>query len=156
MSQGTNVIDWPKIPPNPVPKPQTPPEGQPLPPDVLLKLYDHTVQWQHQELLRKNYEINQLRDRVCTYHDELTKLREGQPHSAYEVLLMLANDPTQPANMRLRAAEAIVQFERPKLTANVNTNRNLNLASRLDELGRRRLEIAANRPIWPAVTEDTP
>jgi len=116
-------------------------------------LYEHTVQWQHHELHRKNYEINQLKERLCAYHDELTKVRKGQPRSAFDVLLLLANDPNQPPNVRLRAAEAIVQFERPKLSATVNTNRNVSIGARLDLAAHRHLEaeraaIAPDRPIW--------
>lgn len=141
MTNQSGVIDWPNVPPNPLPRPECPPEGQPIPQEVLLKLYEQTVQWQHNELWRKNYEINALRERVCTYHDELEKVRAGAPHSAFDVLLLLANDPTQPANVRLRAAEAIVQLERPKLSATVNTNANLSIAARLDAMGRGRLTL---------------
>lgn len=149
MTQEAKVIDWPTAPPNPVPKPEVPLEGQAIPTDQLIPLYANTVRWQHQELLRKNYEINKLKERVCAYHDELTKTRDGTPRSAYEVLLLLANDPTEPANVRLRAAEAIVQFERPKLSATMSNNINHNVAeigTRLDSARRR---IAAHKPIWP-------
>jgi len=158
----TNVIDWPKAPPNPVQKPETPPEGQAIPRDVLIKLYEHTVAWQHHELLRKNYEVNKLKESICEYHEEVSKLREGQPRSAYEILLLLANDPTQPVNVRLRAAEACVQYERPKLTANFNANQNVNdIGTRLEAARARKLEterlaIGPDRPVWPTTAEAEP
>ena len=43
-----------------------------------------------------------------------------QPQDAYTILLQIANDPTQPAEMRLRAASAAAAYERPKLTSSVN------------------------------------
>lgn len=128
----SNVIDWPDVPPNPVPKPDFAAWDKPATRDDLIGLYKHSLEWQRQEILRKNYEISALRERLVAYHEELAKVRAGTPHSAFEVLLLLANDPTQPANVRLRAAESIVQLERPKLSATVNTNHNLSIASRLD------------------------
>jgi hypothetical protein len=152
----TNVIDWPKVPPNPIQRPVSPPEGQPVAPTVLIKLYEHTVAWQHHELQRKNYEVEKMRGLVYAYHAELEKLREGQPNSAYEVLRMFANDPAQPAPLRLRAAEACVQYERPKLTASYNQNRTVSdIGSRMEAAKQRlieqeRIAIAPDRPVWPA------
>lgn len=154
------MIDWPKVPANPIPKPQAPPEGQPIATPVLIRLYEATVAWQHHEIQRKNYEVNALRAKVCEYHEELMKLREGKPRSAYEILIMLANDPTQQVNVRLRAAEACVQFERPKLSASMNHNTNVaaGIGDRLDAIRARKLEterlaLAPNRPVWPAEAE---
>ena len=146
----TNVLEWPIVPPNPIPKPQ-PVEGQPITPDELLKLYENTVRWQHHELLRKNAEVTQLRDRVMEYHAELAKLREGTPHSAYEVLLMLANDPSEPSSLRLRAAEAVVQCERPRLVASVNTN--VNRRDWGNQLEAAKARVASHRPIYPMVID---
>jgi len=161
-----NAIDWPAAPPNPVEKPVYPANIEAIPVNDLIKLYEQTVRWQHQELLRKNYEVRELRDRVQVLHDELTKTRDGQPRSAYEVLLLLANDPSQNAATRLRAAEAIIGYERPKLSATMTQNTNLNIGDRLiastaakkaadaarqeAEMDRARRQIAANKPIWPA------
>lgn len=143
-----NQIEWPTAPPNPVEKPVCPADLDAIPKDELIKLYSQTVRWQHQELLRKNYEIRELRDRMAAFHDELRVVRNGQPRSAYEVLLLLANDPTQSAATRLRAAEACIAFERPKLSATMSHNTNItDIGSRMDEARRR---IAANKPIWPA------
>lgn len=154
MTQEQNAIDWPAAPPNPVEKPVCPADLDAIPKDDLIKLYSQTVRWQHQELLRKNYEVRELRDRVQALHDELTKTRDGQPRSAYEVLLLLANDPTQNAATRLRAAEAIIAFERPKLSATVTHNTNVsNIGDRLDSARR---QIAAHKPIWPAAVVDAP
>jgi len=134
-----------------VEKPVCPPDLDAIPKDDLIKLYSQTVRWQHQELLRKNYEIRELRDRAQALHDELTTVRDGQPRSAYEVLLLLANDPTQPASTRLRAAEACIGFERPKLSATMSHNTNVtDIGGKLDEARRR---IASHKPIWPAAVK---
>jgi hypothetical protein len=149
MTTVSNVIDWPNAPPNPIPKPERP-VASVLPTNDLIRLYEQTVRWQYEEMRRKNYEIAGLRDRVISYHEELTKMREGEPRSAYEVLQMIANDPTQPVGTRLRAAEAIVGFERPKLSASVNKNITGGIGAQLDRLNQERVALAPHRPIWPA------
>lgn len=163
MTQEHKGIDWPAAPPNPVEKPVCPDNLDAIPKDDLIKLYSQTVRWQHQELLRKNYEVRELRDRVSALNDELTKTRDGQPRSAFEVLLLLANDPTQPPATRLRAAEACIGFERPKLSATISRNTNLNIGDRMDaitaarkqaEMEAARRRIASNKPIWPAAVVD--
>jgi len=159
MTQEQNAIDWPAAPPNPVEKPTYPANIEAIPTKDLIKLYEQTVRWQHQELLRKNYEVRELRDRVQMLHDELETVRDGYPRSAYEVLLLLANDPTQNAATRLRAAEACIGYERPKLTASVSHNTTRNIGDKLDaeridrarqQMEQARRQIAANKPIWPA------
>src|ERR1051326_3834779 len=132
MTAASNVIDWPKAPPNPIPKPEKLQPPFVIKTDDLIKLYEQTCRWQYHELYRKNYEIERLKERVITMHEELTKMREGQPHSAYELLLVRANAPTQPTTVRLRAAEAIVGFERPKLSASVNRNITSSIGEQLD------------------------
>ena len=160
MTTVSNVIDWPKAPPNPLPKPERP-VASVLPTNDLIRLYEQTCRWQYEEMRRKNYEIAQLKERVITYHEELAKVREGEPRSAYEVLQMIANDPEQPVNTRLRAAEAIVGFERPKLSASVNKNLSGSIGDRLDYFNQQRVErarqsIAPDRPVWSPESEPEP
>ena len=117
--------------------------GAPVPAEELVKLQANTIEWQNQELLRKNRDIKQLRDRVAELHEEITKLRKGAPASAYDVLLMIANDPAAPLRDRRSAAEAAVQFERPKLSATMshNTNVHAGLADALDAAKRREARL---------------
>jgi len=62
-----------------------------------------------------------------------------EPQDAYTILLQIANDPTQSADMRFRAASAAAAYERPKLTSSVN--RNENVISIGEELDRARKRI---------------
>src|SRR5215469_11001165 len=133
------MIEWPTVPPNPVPVPPLR-SGDPISDEQLVKLYDHTVRWQREELTRKDMMICALRDKVYAFHEEIEKLRAGRPQSAFEVLTMLANDPGQPAQLRLRAAEACVQFERPKLVATFNQNQNVSGIGERMDAARKRLE----------------
>jgi hypothetical protein len=130
---------------------------------VLITLQKQVMEWQFHEIRRRDIELSRLRDENAKLRSELEKVRDGQPRSAFEVLLMLANDPTQPPATRLRAAEACIAFERPKLSATTALNKNVNLdiGGRLDRLAsegleRARRSIAANKPIWPAPVDLEP
>jgi len=51
----------------------------------------------------------------------------------------------------LRAAEACIGFERPKLSATMSHNTNVtDIGGKLDEARRR---IASHKPIWPAAVK---
>ena len=64
----------------------------------------------------------------------------GDPQDAMAILLQIANDPSQPAATRLRAAEACVGYERPRLSSSVNENRNvISIGEELDR-ARKRLQ----------------
>jgi len=145
-------MDHPPLPPNPVEKPDLSKWDRPPAPDVLITLQKQVMEWQFHEIRRRDIELSRLRDEVATLRRELETVRDGQPRSAYEVLLMLANDPAQPPATRLRAAEACIGFERPKLTASVNHNTTRNIGDKLDaeRMDRARRQIAAHKPIWPA------
>jgi hypothetical protein len=61
-----------------------------------------------------------------------------EPQDAMAILLQIANDPTQPAATRLRAAEACVGYERPRLSSSVNENRNvISIGEELDRARKR-------------------
>jgi len=63
-----------------------------------------------------------------------------EPQDAYTILLQIANDPTQPAETRLRAASAAAAYERPKLTSSINRNENvISIGEELDR-ARKRLQ----------------
>lgn len=63
-----------------------------------------------------------------------------EPQDAYTILLQIANDPNQPAATRLRAAEACVGYERPRLSSSINENRNvISIGEELDR-ARKRLQ----------------
>ena len=62
----------------------------------------------------------------------------SDPMDAMAILLQIANDPTQPAATRLRAAEACVGYERPRLSSSVNENRNvISIGEELDRARKR-------------------
>jgi len=62
----------------------------------------------------------------------------AEPQDAMAILLQIANDPTQPAATRLRAAEACVGYERPRLSSSVNENRNvISIGEELDRARKR-------------------
>jgi hypothetical protein len=151
------VVQWPQVPPNPFPKPDPDTWKNPMSPDDLLSCYRNTLEWQRQELHRRTYEVNKLKEKIMLYHDELEKLRAGQPQSAYEVLLMFANDPAQDVKLRMRAAEACVQYERPKLSATIQQiHTDSGIAARMEAANKRRLElvhrdVAPDKAIWPVI-----
>ena len=163
-------MDHPPLPPNPVEKPDLSKWDRPPSPDVLITLQKQVMEWQHHEIRRRDIELSRLRDEVVVLRKELATVRDGQPRSAYEVLLLLANDPSHPPATRLRAAEAIIGYERPKLSATMNQNTNLNIGDRLiasnaarkaadaarqaAEMDQARRQIAAHKPIWPAAVVD--
>src|SRR5678815_5796242 len=125
-------MDHPPLPPNPVEKPDLSKWDRPPSPDILITLQKQVMEWQHHEIRRRDIELSRLRDEVAVLRKELETVRDGQPRSAYEVLLLLANDPAQPSATRLRAAEACIGYERPKLSATMTQNTNLNIGERID------------------------
>jgi hypothetical protein len=73
---------------------------------------------------------------------EIARLRSEQ--SLYDVLREIAIDPAVPPHVRLKAAEAGVQFERPKLSATVAMFGGI--GDRLDARKRERLRVIESEP----------
>ena len=62
------------------------------------------------------------------------------PEDAMAVLLRIANDGEQPVTTRLRAAEAALGYQQPKLSSSVNRNENvISIGDELDA-ARKRLQ----------------
>ena len=79
--------------------------------------------------------------------EQIVSVGDGaEPQDAMAILLAIANDPAQPASVRLRAAEACVGYERPKLSSSVQRNENVySIGDELDA-ARKRLQ-RGNGPI---------
>jgi hypothetical protein len=67
---------------------------------------------------------------------EIARLRSGQ--TLYEVLREIAIDPAVPAHVRLKAAEAGVAYERPRLSASVSMVGEMGIGAKLDFFNRQR------------------
>jgi hypothetical protein len=82
-------------------------------------------------------EVGILVQHIRDLRAENERLRSDQP--LLSVLRELALDPTVPAHVRLRAAEAGVQYETPKLSASVSQIgiSRMNIGERMDEAHRR-------------------
>src|SRR5438067_4531134 len=70
---------------------------------------------------------------------EIARLRSGQ--TLYEVLREIAIDPAVPPHVRLKAAEAGVAYERPRLSASVSVFGEMSgIGARLDRFNQQRKE----------------
>jgi len=95
------------------------------------KLQIDTRKWVASKLKPKRYG-----DRV----EQIMTVDAGaEPQDAMAVLQAIANDPAQDVNVRLRAAEAALGYQQPKLSSSIN--RNENVVSIGEELDRARKRI---------------
>jgi cell division septum initiation protein DivIVA len=100
------------------------------------------------DLLRA--ELARLRTELATARSRLEAVLNAD--GAVAVLRQIAHDETMPPDLRVKAASALAQYERPKLAVTAKTS-NFSLFNFLEE-ARLREQKTINQPKAPALASD--